>query len=370
MRERFRSTDFRTKKGAWLLEKEFRTTFIHRRKALFTALLACAAATPLFAVPVRAEHAPAVVAARPAESFSVIRFFHDGTGESVETTARNVADFLVEQGIAAAAEDFVSLDPTTPLSDGLTLEYRSAVPVTLVVGGEPQELRTSAATVGALLTSQSVQLGALDKVSPALGTSVVPDSVVRVQRVRTWIEHVRDPIAPKSVHRLDLGLAPDAQRVLRNGTPGLRETTVRVVEIDGVPQRSIVLQRVLRKAQPQIVGTGIGAYNRLAALALRGVEKTVGMARAAFQMVATAYTAGCSGCSGYTAIGARAGRGIVAVDPRVIPLGTHLYIPGYGHAIAGDTGGAIHGNRIDLGFDSYADAMRFGRRVIQVYVLR
>ncbi len=72
------------------------------------------------------------------------------------------------------------------------------------------------------------------------------------------------------------------------------------------------------------------------------------------EMIATAYTADCAGCGGMTAIGRRAGHGIVAVDPRVIPLGTRLYIPGYGLAVAGDTGGAIVGNRIDLGFDSHA----------------
>ena len=75
-------------------------------------------------------------------------------------------------------------------------------------------------------------------------------------------------------------------------------------------------------------------------------------------MIATAYTADSSGGSGWTAIGRRAGYGIVAVDPRVIPLGTRLYIPGYGMAVAGDTGGAIVGNRIDLGFDSLRGAIR------------
>ena len=61
--------------------------------------------------------------------------------------------------------------------------------------------------------------------------------------------------------------------------------------------------------------------------------------------------------------------GVVAVDPRVIPLGSRLFIPGYGHAVAGDTGGAIVGRRIDLAFNSYDDAIRFGRRPVTVYVL-
>ena len=59
----------------------------------------------------------------------------------------------------------------------------------------------------------------------------------------------------------------------------------------------------------------------------------------------------------------------MAVDPRVIPLRTRLY-SGYGEAIAGDTGPAIRGSRIDLGFNSYSDAIRFGRREITVYILQ
>ncbi len=87
------------------------------------------------------------------------------------------------------------------------------------------------------------------------------------------------------------------------------------------------------------------------------------------RLMATAYIPSCDGCSGITKTGMPAGHGVVAVDPRVIPLGTKLYVPGYGHALAGDTGGDIQGRRIDLGFDSLGAAQRFGRREIVVYVL-
>ena len=62
-------------------------------------------------------------------------------------------------------------------------------------------------------------------------------------------------------------------------------------------------------------------------------------------------------------------RGIIAVDPRFIPLGTRVYIPGYGEAVADDTGGAILGNRIDIAFDTYDEAMHFGRQHIEIYIL-
>jgi 3D (Asp-Asp-Asp) domain-containing protein len=94
-------------------------------------------------------------------------------------------------------------------------------------------------------------------------------------------------------------------------------------------------------------------------------------APASMRMLATAYTAYCGGrCSGRTALGWPARYGIVAVDPRVIPLRSHLYIPGYGYAVAGDTGGAIRGSRIDLGFNTYRDARQFGRRDVVVYILQ
>ena len=89
-------------------------------------------------------------------------------------------------------------------------------------------------------------------------------------------------------------------------------------------------------------------------------------------MEATAYYPLDCGGDGYgiTATGIPATYGVAAVDPYVIPLGTRLYIPGYGEAIAADTGGAIVGYRIDLCMESYDECMQFGRRNVTVYILR
>ncbi len=86
-------------------------------------------------------------------------------------------------------------------------------------------------------------------------------------------------------------------------------------------------------------------------------------------MEASAYLPSDGGGSGITASGMMARRGVVAVDPSVIPLGTRLYIPGYGMAVAADTGGAIVGDRIDLCMEDYGEAMNFGRRTVKVYIL-
>lgn len=91
--------------------------------------------------------------------------------------------------------------------------------------------------------------------------------------------------------------------------------------------------------------------------------------RNVYTMEATAYLPTDGNGAGITATGIAAARGVVAVDPNVIPLGSRLYIPGYGIAVAADTGGAIHGGRIDLCMESYGEAINFGRRNVEVYVL-
>lgn len=86
------------------------------------------------------------------------------------------------------------------------------------------------------------------------------------------------------------------------------------------------------------------------------------------RVYATHYDSRCLGCNEWTAIGMRAGKGVIAVDPKVIPLRSKVYIPGYGVAIAGDTGGAIKGSIIDLGFDD-ARTAGWTARFIDIYLL-
>lgn|SRR5690625_4554402 len=90
-------------------------------------------------------------------------------------------------------------------------------------------------------------------------------------------------------------------------------------------------------------------------------------------MEATAYTAQCDGCTGITATGidlnANSNKKVVAVDPSVIPLGSRVHVEGYGEAIAGDTGGAIKGDRIDVHLPTKDAALGFGRQSVNVTVL-
>ena len=294
----------------------------------------------------------------------------DGSENVHPTRVRTVAAFLKERELSVSGNDYVSAPLDAALFDGMHIEYRPAVAVTVFVDDNQRELHSSAATIEALLASQSMRLGSNDEITPSLDSRLLPNAVVRITRVKVWTEKQFTPI-PQPVRHRDLAwLARGSSHVIDPGEPGRRETTVRFVQRNGeTPQSTALASRVLRKPRAKVVAVGV-AQADFVDLARYGITEAVHLAGDAVKMIATAYVAGCFGCSGITALGLPAGHGIVAVDPRFIPLGTKLYVPGYGRAVAGDTGGSIKGRRIDLGFNSLAAALAFGRRQITVYVLR
>ena len=137
-------------------------------------------------------------------------------------------------------------------------------------------------------------------------------------------------------------------------------------EIDGIFGGG-TLQAVL--SFQRSVGLSVtGVINQETILYLQRSSAEVSRSSRSTIMNATAYSAYDPGNGSYTAQGHLLRHGLVAVDPNVIPLGTRLYIPGYGFAIADDVGGSIYGNRIDLAFDSHGEAMQFGRQTVTVYI--
>ncbi|MDQ2864647.1 MAG: ubiquitin-like domain-containing protein [Candidatus Eremiobacteraeota bacterium] len=300
----------------------------------------------------------------------IVTFQSAGTIAEHATNAVTVGDFLRERGIVVGERDFVEPAPDVPLSDRLTIVYRPAVPVSIVNAGGRINVVSAAENIGALLSEQHVILTKDDAVTPSLSQNLIANQTIHVARTVSWNRTEKRAIHVKMVRRFDISLAPGTSRVIAKGTTGERDIMVRFTQRDNRSiTRTIVSSRVVRKAHPRIVAQGV-AYTAFARIARRGIEQTAYVAASALNMVATAYTAGCSGCSGITSSGRSAGRGVVAVDPGVISLGTRLYIPGYGLAIAGDTGGTIRGRRIDLGFNSLRDAMLFGRREVVVYRLK
>jgi 3D (Asp-Asp-Asp) domain-containing protein len=188
---------------------------------------------------------------------------------------------------------------------------------------------------------------------------------IKVVRVSVEIEAVNQPIPYDTIKTFTKSLKPGQVKTTRNGMNGEKEVRHSVRYEDGkAVKRTPVGSRTVTRPVNKVVS--IGSRGRYVS---RGEYQT----RRVLTMHASAYEPGPRSCgpsaNGTTSCGLRAGYGVVAVDPRVIPLGSRLYVEGYGLAIAGDTGRAIKGNRIDLGFNTYREAMRFGRRSVIVHIL-
>ncbi|WP_425590702.1 3D domain-containing protein [Fictibacillus phosphorivorans] len=95
--------------------------------------------------------------------------------------------------------------------------------------------------------------------------------------------------------------------------------------------------------------------------------------RKGMTVAATAYTVNCEGCSGVTANGTNLKEipyaKVIAVDPDVIPMGSVVFVPGYGYAVAADTGGGINGKEIDVFMKNYSDAVNWGRKNVNITII-
>jgi len=347
---------------------------------VFTFVLSIGIFSPAYAAEsggARTDAATTASVASPASAAAAPTFVtieRDGTAFTYATTARTVRDFLTERDLHVGTGEVVTPGLDESIADGTRIAVRQAIPsgsqVLLSVDRHARVVREVPTTVLALLNLAHVRLGSFDE-SPALGSRLESNDFVRVAHVKIWTKHVVRPIPVGTRVRTDARLAKGRTRLVAGGRPGLREMTYRYTHrANGGTRRTLVGSCVIRLPHARIVAHGSAVAPSLARIAVQGFESAVHFAGSALHMIATAYAAGCYRCSGITASGVRAGFGVIAVDPRVIPLGTKLFIPGYGRAVAGDTGGAITGNRIDLGMSTNAAAMNYGRHSVTVYVLR
>jgi 3D (Asp-Asp-Asp) domain-containing protein len=235
--------------------------------------------------------------------------------------------------------------------------------VHIFVDGNWQTVATEGTTVAGALQAAGIVLGELDRVRPGLEEALWEGRNIRVFRIETAeiAETVIDPAQTVVLANPDLRAGLDLK--ISEGKDGKIARVVRIWKQDGEETgREVVGHKVLKARQDGVLMRGTG-----------GLTSRGGGIRSCLIMEATAYDPGPISCGkyadGYTAIGMKAEKGVVAVDPRVIPLRTRLYVEGYGLAIAADTGGAIKGNRIDLCFPTYREALRYGRRTVKVYLL-
>jgi 3D (Asp-Asp-Asp) domain-containing protein len=258
--------------------------------------------------------------------------------------------------VIAAAPKNKKQDPAAPAAAA------KRATVTLIADGQTREVQTAAATIAELFKEQDLRFGNDDRCSFTLSSPVKDGLRVAVTRVRNEVVVERKSIPFPTRQKLTGGLPIGKKKVLVAGKNGERSVKYRCYYKDGQLTQKLKLaeSRTAPRPQIEVVGT------RGMTLASRGYFA----GRRVIEMVATGYGPNGNGKWGArTASGLRPGFGVVAVDPRFIPLGTRLYVDGYGYAVAGDTGGAIKGARIDLGYDSNSSAMAVGRRRVRVLIL-
>lgn len=254
------------------------------------------------------------------------------------------------------------------------LRVEKKFPVRITADGQTTEARVVSGTVRELLSEQGIALGEYDEVTPAADTRLTADSAaqtITVARITKETETARVAIPYNSTKRTTAELDYGQTRVSQKGIDGVAEQTVLVTRRDDVEiSREVQSESVVTNPQQEILEVGTGG-----AVVTRG-GKILRYSKV-IQVKATAYsTEGWSRENKLTAIGTRCRVGAIAVDPRVIPLGSRVYVTSpngeswiYGTAVAEDTGSAIKGNRIDLYFNTQAECRSFGVRSAKVYVL-
>lgn len=252
------------------------------------------------------------------------------------------------------------------------------------------------ATVAQALLEMGITVDKLDRLTPLANVKAYNGMTIRVTRVQAVAAKRTLTVQPETRYQPTTNLNSGQEQVVQSPQTGIVEISERVWSKDGkVTLREVVSRKVTRQAKDKIIALGVRPYympgkipyhNRYAraySLSARSGSPRDRMAVApvagskplrrvrSIMLTATGYSPDPRENGGYTvtATGLPIGYGAAAVDPRVIPLGTKMYVEGYGYAFACDVGGAIKGNRIDLAYDSYYLANTKGRKKMRVWIL-
>lgn len=293
----------------------------------------------------------------------------DGRPQRVATHGDTVAEALVDAGVDVKKRDVVTPGPDSRIADGDTVVVRHAVPVRLQLAGETVQLEVVGETVADALVVGGVDPALNPAIEPGLDAPLEPNMTITAPEVFVRMEQESETVPYAVEYRPDAALPVGERAVVQSGTAGEMVRIYRVVVSEGVAgKRTLSASKLVRPAAPQVVAVGTARVPRIFAASSR-LDVPAPTEGRRLRVVTTAYSRFDAGCNEWTATGARATLGVVAVDPDVIPLGTRLYIPGYGYAVAADTGGAIRGNRVDLCFDTRAECIAWGRRTVEIIIL-
>ncbi|MEK4967761.1 ubiquitin-like domain-containing protein [Cytobacillus sp. FSL R7-0696] len=294
--------------------------------------------------------------------------------EVIWTTADTVQELIDEENIELSKHDVIKPKLGDKITGKMDIKIDRAFKIELAEGAndKTEEVWSTSTTVADFLSQQDIKLGKLDRVEPKLDETVKENDVIKVIRVEKVTDVVEEPIEYAVVTKKDDSLKKGSEKVLEKGQDGLLKKEFEITRENGKEiSRKLLSEEKVKESKDHIVAVGTKVSQPVTKVASRG--ETNESSGKEMYVSSTAYTAGCNGCSGVTATGldlkANPGAKVIAVDPSVIPLGTKVYVEGYGYAVASDTGSAIKGNKIDVFFSSKSDAYRWGRKQVKIRVL-
>lgn len=317
----------------------------------------------------------------------------DGSHVTLHTTyATDPEEVLDEAGLQLGRDDTYTTHPGFALSE-ITIQRMQEV--TVIFEGKAQTVSTYGETVQELLERLELKLSDEDVVSESRNAMTYDGMVVTISRNIAVEETYIGTVAYKTQYCYDASLPEGQERVLTQGVDGQALYTASVHYVDGREVgRTVLSTTVLREPVDALVAVGTAVEmpdyapespslkwpTKPGVLTIGdGIivtpEGEILTYSHSDQFVATAYNNTDPGCTIYTYIGTLCRVGAIAVDPRVIPLGTKMYIVTndgqyiYGYSVAEDTGGAIKGHRVDLYFDTVDECFEFGIRDCTVYFL-
>ena len=328
---------------------------------------------------------------------------NDGGRITIHTTyATDPADVLDEAGLELGTDDTY----TTQLGLGMSeITIQRMQVVNIVYGGNTLTVTTYGETVEALLNRMNFKLTEDDVLSEAMNTMTYDGMTLTVERSVTMQETYTVAIPYETEYCYDASLAEGEQVILTQGVEGQLQCQASVHYVDGKEiSRTLISEEVVSQPVNALVAVGTAVElpeyppEQMPTEAPTEPEKTpeappvskqpvisentittpegeVLTYTKAEQFVATAYHNSDPGCTKWTSTGTLCRVGAIAVDPKVIPYGTRMYIVTndgryiYGIAVAEDCGRAIKGNRVDLYYNSVAECNRFGIRDCTIYFL-
>ena len=294
------------------------------------------------------------------------------------TYATNPAEVLNQAGVELEEGDTYVTQPGAGVSE-ITIQRSQLV----TINNCGEEIRTISygETLGALLNRLGIAVQADCSVSMAMDSVTYDGMEVFIDRIVEVEESYTVDIPYETVICYDPTMAQGQQEVLIPGTTGQLSCLANVVYVDAVEaSRTVLNETVVKQPVDEVIAVGTGTSTAQQELTIgdgfivteSGEVLTYYKAE---EFKTTAYTKTDAGCDDITATGTYARVGAVAVDPRVIPYGTRMFIVSndgeyvYGIATAEDCGGGVKGNHIDLYFDTTAECFQYGVRSCTVYFL-